>query len=333
MRTTRGNAAIRYVLCAFVGLCLFRAHIPSCLLHFASFLLHHSCRDGDTPRVNRAGAVASGIAVLCALAVFSLKHSRQISLQGRLTPVALDLDGGEMPMPFNDDTPFPVVPGSNIHIFGGYEPASPRDNPCARYGRNFKFACQRPSGQCWCFSTKPNSQLGFIGGAGIEGGQGNSDSIYGSHDDHSTYGIFGSGWQGPGNGEAPGDLWNPARGQRRGVGRGQTVMRQGGMAVDAGPTWSGSWFGGRRGLANRAFEKAFENTHGSWAMKKKVFGKNREDAEMKKQLHRDQAEVKKRLHVLNMQDLPVPIGYDGDRDRCNPKPQNTNPEPQKPNPE
>jgi len=54
------------------------------------------------------------------------------------------------------------------------------------------------------------SKLGFIGGSGIEGGQGNSDSIYGSHDDHSTYGVSGSGWQGPGNGEAPGDLWNPA---------------------------------------------------------------------------------------------------------------------------
>ena len=39
------------------------------------------------------------------------------------------------------------------------------------------------------------SQLGFIGGAGVEGGQGNSDSIYGSHDDHSTYGVSGTGWQ------------------------------------------------------------------------------------------------------------------------------------------
>jgi len=55
-----------------------------------------------------------------------------------------------------------------------------------------------------------NTKLGFLGGAGIEGGQGNSDSIYGSHDDHSTYGVSGSGWQGPGNGEAPGNLWNPA---------------------------------------------------------------------------------------------------------------------------
>jgi hypothetical protein len=59
------------------------------------------------------------------------------------------------------------------------------------------------------------SQLGFLGGAGVEGGQGNSDSIYGSHDDHSTYGRSGSGWQGPGNGEANGNLWNPAVGQRR----------------------------------------------------------------------------------------------------------------------
>jgi len=63
-------------------------------------------------------------------------------------------------------------------------------------------------------ADKTPSQLGFIGGAGVEGGQGNSDSIYGSHDDHSTYGVSGTGWQGPGNGEAPGDLWNPAKGQR-----------------------------------------------------------------------------------------------------------------------
>lgn len=32
----------------------------------------------------------------------------------------------------------------------------------------------------------------------------------GSCDDHDTYGVAGSQWQGPGNGEAPGDLWNPA---------------------------------------------------------------------------------------------------------------------------
>ena len=63
-------------------------------------------------------------------------------------------------------------------------------------------------------ADKAPSQLGFIGGSGIEGGQGNSDSIYGSHDDHSTYGVAGSGWQGPGNGEAPGDLWSPAMGDR-----------------------------------------------------------------------------------------------------------------------
>ena len=69
--------------------------------------------------------------------------------------------------------------------------------------------------------------LSFIGSVGVEGGQGNSDSIYGSHDDHDTFGVSGSGWQGPGektssifncirirvntlfsgNGEAPGDLW------------------------------------------------------------------------------------------------------------------------------
>jgi len=61
------------------------------------------------------------------------------------------------------------------------------------------------------------SKLGFIGGSGIEGGQGNSDSIYGSHDDHSTYGVGGGGWQGPGNGEAPGDLWNPAVGTHSGM--------------------------------------------------------------------------------------------------------------------
>jgi hypothetical protein len=46
---------------------------------------------------------------------------------------------------------------------------------------------------------------------GIEGGQGNSDAIYGSHDDHDQYGIFGPGDYGPGNGEPMGDLWNPAR--------------------------------------------------------------------------------------------------------------------------
>ena len=46
----------------------------------------------------------------------------------------------------------------------------------------------------------------------------NHDSVYGYHDDHSTYGVSGSGWQGAGNGETPGDLWSPAVGQRRGAG-------------------------------------------------------------------------------------------------------------------
>ena len=55
----------------------------------------------------------------------------------------------------------------------------------------------------------PGQQLA-VGGVDIEGGQGESDAIFGSHDDHSTYGIAGSGWQGAGNGENPGELWNPA---------------------------------------------------------------------------------------------------------------------------
>lgn len=54
-----------------------------------------------------------------------------------------------------------------------------------------------------------------VGGVDIEGGQGESDSIFGSHDDHSTYGVAGSGWQGAGNGEPPGELWNPAVGRTR----------------------------------------------------------------------------------------------------------------------
>ena len=44
---------------------------------------------------------------------------------------------------------------------------------------------------------------------GIEGGQGNNDAIYGSHDDHDTFGVLGEGWQGPGNGEDILDLYNP----------------------------------------------------------------------------------------------------------------------------
>ena len=55
-----------------------------------------------------------------------------------------------------------------------------------------------------------NGQQLAVGGVDIEGGQGESDSIFGSHDDHSTYGVAGSGWQGYGNGEEPGDLWNSA---------------------------------------------------------------------------------------------------------------------------
>jgi len=52
---------------------------------------------------------------------------------------------------------------------------------------------------------------------GVGGGQGNADCIYGSCDDHDTYGVAGSQWQGPGNGEAPGDLWNPAVGTHSGM--------------------------------------------------------------------------------------------------------------------
>ena len=124
------------------------------------------------------------------------------------------------------------------------------------------------------------AQLGFIGGAGVEGGQGNSDSIYGSHDDHATFGVAGSGWQGPGNGEAPGDLWNPAVGPRPQPYAGMKQQRrtagaQGGLV---------SWFGGGRGLwSNTAFGLA-----GAPHQR------------------------------LNMGDLPVPIGYDGDRDRVVP---------------
>lgn len=78
------------------------------------------------------------------------------------------------------------------------------------------------------------SKLGFIGGSGIEGGQGNADSIYGSHDDHSTYGVAGSGWQGPGNGEAPGDLWNPAVSSHSGMAPAQQLAAP--VALSAGNT-------------------------------------------------------------------------------------------------
>ena len=198
--------------------------------------------------------------------------------------VSLDLDGGDMPMPIDDNNPFPVAPGSNIHMFGGFgEPASPRDNPCARFsaqGMPAVFACESVSGRCGCVAAPPQAQLGFIGGAGVEGGQGNSDSIYGSHDDHATFGVAGSGWQGPGNGEAPGDLWNPAVGPRPHAYAGMKQQRrtagaQGGLV---------SWFGGGRGL---------------WL--KTAFGLAGAPQQR-----------------LNMGDLPVPIGYDGDRDRVVP---------------
>jgi len=51
--------------------------------------------------------------------------------------------------------------------------------------------------------------------------------------------VSGSGWQGSGNGEAPGDLWNPAVGQRQGMGMkgmggGGSMKKQQGI----------EWFGG-----------------------------------------------------------------------------------------
>jgi len=58
--------------------------------------------------------------------------------------------------------------------------------------------------------SQDTSSLQFIGSVGVGGGQGNSDCIYGSCDDHDTFGIAGHGWYGPGNGEDMGDLWNPA---------------------------------------------------------------------------------------------------------------------------
>mmetsp|Transcript_31914 Transcript_31914/g.77187 ORF Transcript_31914/g.77187 Transcript_31914/m.77187 type:complete len:88 (-) Transcript_31914:342-605(-) len=59
--------------------------------------------------------------------------------------------------------------------------------------------------------------LGFIGSVGVEGGQGNSDPIFGTTDDHDQWGVYGYGDYGPGNGETMGDLWNPAVGTRRGL--------------------------------------------------------------------------------------------------------------------
>jgi len=75
----------------------------------------------------------------------------------------------------------------------------------------------------------------------IEGGQGESDSLFGSHDDHSTYGVMGSGWQGPGNGEAPGEMWNPAVGRFRLV-PGQKLA-VGGVDIEGGQGESDSLFG------------------------------------------------------------------------------------------
>jgi len=55
-----------------------------------------------------------------------------------------------------------------------------------------------------------SSQLSFIGSVGVGGGQGNSDCIYNSCDDHSQFGVSGAGPYGPGNGGDIGNLWNPA---------------------------------------------------------------------------------------------------------------------------
>jgi hypothetical protein len=66
-------------------------------------------------------------------------------------------------------------------------------------------------------------------------GQGNSDSIYGSHDDHSTFGVSGSGYQGSGNGEAPGDLWNPAVATNTGMAPAQQLSAPVALTSAAGP--------------------------------------------------------------------------------------------------
>jgi len=78
-----------------------------------------------------------------------------------------------------------------------------------------------------------------VGGVDIEGGQGESDSIFGSHDDHSTYGVAGSGWQGAGNGEPPGELWNPAVGRTR-VMKGKKIRMRKVLVTgypEPGPEW------------------------------------------------------------------------------------------------
>ena len=228
-----------------------------------------------------------------------------------------------MPMPYNDDNPFPVVPGSNIHIFGGYEPASPRDNPCARYRNN---AAAYKDCIFWA-----NAQLGFIGGAGVEGGQGNSDSIYGSHDDHSTYGRSGSGWQGPGNGEAGGNLWNPAVGQRVGM---KTMPRNeaGGYKKESDYDWIRRYVRHRDDGLPQHLTKPLPHlaTSGPLFSDRKTssgiqsWWKNEmEQQSVKTYPNRyekffSQIFGKTGKSGLSMGDLPIPIGYDGDRDRIAP---------------
>jgi hypothetical protein len=95
---------------------------------------------------------------------------------------------------------------------------------------------KRQAGAAAARSAPSASQLGFMGGAGVEGGQNNPDSVYGYHDDHSTYGVSGSGWQGAGNGETPGDLWSPAVGQRRGAGMSASASGgDAGLGTDSTP--------------------------------------------------------------------------------------------------
>ena len=87
-----------------------------------------------------------------------------------------------------------------------------------------------------------NGQQLAVGGVDIEGGQGESDSIFGSHDDHSTYGVAGSGWQGYGNGEAPGDLWNSAVRPNMRIAPGQQLA-VGGVDIEGGQGEADSIFG------------------------------------------------------------------------------------------
>ena len=62
--------------------------------------------------------------------------------------------------------------------------------------------------------SNSGGMLGYLGGAGINGGQNNADAIFGSADDHDMFGVSGPGWYGSGNGEEVGDLWSPARAPR-----------------------------------------------------------------------------------------------------------------------